>query len=564
MKNLSIGLRLGLAFVVLLGLTGAVALAGRWGIGKMGATVQDMLSHDARAAALADDARARVLELRRFEKDYFLNMASPDVEAEYGRQWAEEAKALREDLKNLPAVVGGDERAVVETASRELDAYAAGFARAGALIRDGKVKTPAEANAEMRSVKQSVRSLADGLDGMAEKHQKIMETQGEAVAATAGSITNVMLGIALAAVLLGALVAVTIARSVTGPLAAVVVSVERVAAGDLQELPTVDRGDETGRLQVALRAMAERLAQVIGEVRGGADALAAAAGQVSATSQALSQGTGEQAASVEETSSSLEEMAASISQNTENSRQTEQMAVQNARSAEEGGKAVMETVTAMREIAERTAIIEEIAYQTNLLALNAAIEAARAGEHGRGFAVVATEVRKLAERAQGAAKEIGALASRSVQVADRSGALLVDLVPTIKKTADLVQEVAAASAEQASGVSQINKAMAQVDQVTQRNASAAEELASTAEEMSSQAEALQQLMGFFRVQGGDHGAPRHLASKGLRPVAQLVAPAGGPPPLHPATPPAEVRPPAGGRGRGPSNGHHPDHEFKRF
>jgi methyl-accepting chemotaxis protein len=165
---------------------------------------------------------------------------------------------------------------------------------------------------------------------------------------------------------------------------------------------------------------------------------------------------------------------------------------------------VVETVAAMKSIAERISIIEEIAYQTNLLALNAAIEAARAGEHGRGFAVVATEVRKLAERAQKAAKEIGAMAGSSVKVAERSGQLIVELVPTIRKTADLVQEVAAASAEQSSGVGQVSKAMGIVDQVTQRNASAAEELSSTAEEMASQAESLQQLMSFFAVnnQGG--------------------------------------------------------------
>jgi methyl-accepting chemotaxis protein len=210
---------------------------------------------------------------------------------------------------------------------------------------------------------------------------------------------------------------------------------------------------------------------------------------------------------VEETSSSLEQMTASITSNAEHSRQMEQIAVQGARDAERAGQAVVETTGKMKTIAEKISIIQEIAHQTNLLSLNAAIEAARAGEHGRGFAVVATEVRRLAERSQGAAKDISALARTSVEAAEHSAQVLADLVPAIRRTAELVQEVTATSSEQASGVAQINKAMAQVDQVTQRNAAGAEELSSTSEEMSSQAEALTALMAFFRVGAEDAPAP---------------------------------------------------------
>ncbi|MEO8379112.1 MAG: methyl-accepting chemotaxis protein [Acidobacteriota bacterium] len=274
---------------------------------------------------------------------------------------------------------------------------------------------------------------------------------------------------------------------------------EEIAGGNL--IVAVKPRSEKDTLGNALAAMVTKLSEVIGEVRVAADSLSSAASQVSASSASVAQGTSEQAASVEESTSSLEEMSASITQNAENGRQMAQMANKGARDAEESGTAVKESVGAMKSIAEKISIIQEIAYQTNLLALNAAIEAARAGEHGRGFAVVATEVRKLAERSQTAAKEISGLAGSSVAVAERTGALITELVPAIRKTADLVQEVAAASAEQSGGVGQMNRAMSQIDQVTQRNASAAEELSSTAEQLASQAESFQQLMSFFRVKG---------------------------------------------------------------
>jgi methyl-accepting chemotaxis protein len=250
--------------------------------------------------------------------------------------------------------------------------------------------------------------------------------------------------------------------------------------------------------------MIERLTEIIGEVRSGAASLTVASSQISASAQSLSQGTSEQASSVEETTSSLQEMSASITQNAENSGQMETMAVKGTNDVEESAQAVKQSVDAMTKIAQKISIIEEIAYQTNLLALNAAIEAARAGDQGRGFAVVATEVRKLAERSQAASQEIGALADTSMKVAERSGVRLGELVPAIRKTSELVQEVAAACREQSSGVAQINQAVGTVDQVTQRNASGAEELASTAEELSAQAEALHDLMSFFNVGGSEN------------------------------------------------------------
>lgn len=274
--------------------------------------------------------------------------------------------------------------------------------------------------------------------------------------------------------------------------------VSQVAEGDLTVQVATRPGDTSSALY-AIKSMVTKLSEIIGEVNVAGEALNNAAGQVSQTAQSLSQSSSEQAASVEETTASIEQMTASISQNTENAKVTDGMATKSSREAVEGGQSVKETVEAMRQIADKIGIIDDIAYQTNLLALNAAIEAARAGEHGKGFAVVAAEVRKLAERSQVAAQEIGQVATSSVKLAEKAGHLLDEMVPNIRKTSDLVQEIAAASQEQSQGVGQINGAMGQLNKTTQQNASASEELAATAEEMGGQAAQLQDLMNFFRL-----------------------------------------------------------------
>jgi methyl-accepting chemotaxis protein len=377
-------------------------------------------------------------------------------------------------------------------------------------------------SAAFESLRRDGQKLLETLDASAKEiRQRANDARTRAASAERVARAWVLGAFAVAVTSL-LLAGITMIRGVKRALAEAVAAASRIARGDLREEVHVTTHDEIGELQAAMREMADRLAGVIGEVRAGAESLGSASSQVSSTAQQLARGTSEQAASVEETTSSLEEMSASIKQNAENSHQSEAMAKQGAQSAEESGQSVAATVDAMKSIASKISIIEEIAYQTNLLALNAAIEAARAGENGKGFAVVAAEVRKLAERSQKAAKEIGELAERSVVVADRSGKLLVDMVLGIRKTADLVQEVSAASQEQASGVLQVSKAMAVVDQVTQQNASAAEELSSTAEEVATQSAALQQLVGWFQVPGA--GAPT-IPLERARPEAAAHAPA---------------------------------------
>ena len=319
------------------------------------------------------------------------------------------------------------------------------------------------------------------------------------IESSGAAIARIIISIGLAGMILTILAVYLFMKNRLKPLETAVEISNRLAAGDLDIEIGEKRSDETGELLSAMEHTVHRLRSIVSEVKATAGNVASGSEQLNDSAQALSQGATEQAASAEEVSASIEQMGANIQQNSQNATETERISLKAADDARETGRAMSEAMDAMISISQKVLIVGEIARQTNLLALNAAIEAARAGEVGKGFAVVASEVRKLAEPSQSAAAEIGELSRTTLETAQRAGARLNTLVPDIEKTADLVEEISAASGEQSSGAEQINHAMLQLDEVVQRNAATSEEMAATSEELTNQAMQLRQSVDYFRI-----------------------------------------------------------------
>ncbi|EPY00163.1 methyl-accepting chemotaxis protein, partial [Magnetospirillum fulvum MGU-K5] len=513
-------------------------------------------------------------------------MTSDDKETEADLGYARDQTALAHKLfDSLRRSVNEEDRRVLDIANEKFatwDSLSAKMVELSLINSDAKAQ--ALTTGESRRI---FIQLETGLSELVNLQVKFMEQAKVDSAQTYDSLRAQLLILVVASILIALGAALYIAISISRGLGKAVGLANAVALGDLGQTIEVNSNDEikdlvnalnamTANLRstahaaeqiakgnlsieakrmsdkdtlgIALETMIEKLRAVVSDAMTAADNVAAGSQELSSASEQLSQGSTEQASAAEEASASMEEMAANIKQNAENATQTEKIARQSAKDAQVSGEAVTKTVAAMQTIAEKISIVQEIARQTDLLALNAAVEAARAGEHGKGFAVVASEVRKLAERSQGAAAEISSLSSDSVKVAREAGDMLSKLVPDIKKTAELVEEISAACREQDIGAEQINQAIQQLDKVTQQNSAASEEMAATSEELASQAEQLQDTISYFSIDGQD-------STRGRRP--QTARHTGHHGPARPAAKSRETAPPARPKFSTPSTGSKP-------
>ncbi|WP_315701790.1 MULTISPECIES: methyl-accepting chemotaxis protein [unclassified Bradyrhizobium] len=539
-----------------------------------------------KAAALKENVLMQI----RAEKNAL--MAATDSETE---RYIGETVNLRASVIKLHDEIYA---VATETGKKMLDKFSAIYSNANS-VQDQtfKVGKADRAKGIERSVTDDRKAFGDvlaSLDDYTGFLKKLMAERSDQAREDGARAQMIMISLVLVSLVLAIVAAFWISLSISRALSRAVGLADAVAIGDLSQNISVSSNDEIGdlvkslnkmtanlnetaavanqiaqgnltvdakrlsdkdTLGIALERMVEKLRQIVSEALTAAQNVSAGSQELSASAEQLSQGATEQASSAEEASSSMEEMAANVKQNAENASQTEKIAAQSAKDAEASGAAVGRAVQAMQTIAEKITIVQEIARQTDLLALNAAVEAARAGEHGKGFAVVASEVRKLAERSQAAAAEIGQLSGDTVKVAQEAGSMLAKLVPDIKKTAELVEEITAACREQDVGSAQINQAIQQLDKVGQQNASASEQVSSTSEELASQAEQLQATISFFRIDEPAAAAARVTASAPidhavgqLRAKAATMAAADRGPKKAPSAAPRRAAKAAGGGG----------------